>query len=160
MALKKFNEISLQKTELLLKTYTGENIAPVGVLKKCWVQRPATIGSACRQGQPFCVEGEGLAIQDTCMLRLVCQHITVHFTSYANCQRSSGNHVRQIPEDKLGTFKSAEAQLTLKDNAQAHFHKAWAVPHALRPKVEEELRRLQNEGSERGTPIVPLPKKD
>ena len=33
MALKKFNEISLQKTELLLKTYTGENIAPVGVLK-------------------------------------------------------------------------------------------------------------------------------
>ena len=26
------NEIPLQKTELLLKTYTGENITPVGVL--------------------------------------------------------------------------------------------------------------------------------
>ena len=31
--MKKFNEIPLQKTELLLKTYTGENITPVGVLK-------------------------------------------------------------------------------------------------------------------------------
>ena len=41
------------------------------------------------------------------------------------------------------------------------------MPYALRPKVEEELRRLQNEGiltkvewSEWGTPIVPIPKKD
>jgi len=48
-------------------------------------------------------------------------------------------------EDKLGTFKSAEAKLTLKEDAQAHFHKARAVPNALRLKVEEELRRLQNE---------------
>jgi len=41
------------------------------------------------------------------------------------------------------------------------------VPYALRRKVEEELRRLQNEGiltkvewSEWETPIVPVPKKD
>jgi len=70
-------------------------------------------------------------------------------------------------EDKLGKFKSARAKLTLKEDAQAHFHNARAVPYALRPKVEEELRRLQNEGiltkvewSEWGTPIVPIPKKD
>ena len=29
---KKFNEIPLQKTELFLKPYTGENITPVGIL--------------------------------------------------------------------------------------------------------------------------------
>ncbi|PFX30124.1 Uncharacterized protein K02A2.6 [Stylophora pistillata] len=70
-------------------------------------------------------------------------------------------------EDKLGTFKSAKAKLTLKEDSQAHFCKARAVPYALRPKVEEELRRLQNEGiltkvewSEWATPIVPVPKKD
>ena len=41
------------------------------------------------------------------------------------------------------------------------------MPYALKPKVEEELRRLQNEGiltkaewSEWATPIVPVPKKD
>ena len=31
--MKRFNELPLQKTDLLLKTYTGENITPVGVLK-------------------------------------------------------------------------------------------------------------------------------
>ena len=70
-------------------------------------------------------------------------------------------------EDQLGALKSARAKLTLNEDAQAHFHKARAVPCALRPKVEEELRRPQNEciltkveWSERGTPIVPVPKKD
>ena len=33
LCMKKFNEMSLQKTEWLLQTYTGENIAPVGILK-------------------------------------------------------------------------------------------------------------------------------
>ncbi|XP_022777528.1 uncharacterized protein LOC111318945 [Stylophora pistillata] len=70
-------------------------------------------------------------------------------------------------EDKLGTFKSAKAKLTLKEDIQAHFCKPGAVPYALRPKVEEELRRLQNEGivtkvqwSEWATPIGPVPKRD
>ena len=31
--MKKCNQIPLQQTELLLKTYTGENINPVGVLE-------------------------------------------------------------------------------------------------------------------------------
>ena len=35
-------------------------------------------------------------------------------------------------EDKLGTFKSAKARLTLKEDSQAHFCKARAVPYALR----------------------------
>ena len=69
-------------------------------------------------------------------------------------------------EDKLRAFKSAKAKLTLKEDVQAHFHKVRAVPYAMRPKVEEELRRLQNEGiltkfawSEWGTPIIPVPQK-
>lgn len=45
-------------------------------------------------------------------------------------------------EDKLGTFKSAKAKLPFKEDSQAHFCKASAVPCALRPTVEEELRRL------------------
>ena len=69
-------------------------------------------------------------------------------------------------ENKLGIFTSAKAKLTLKDDSQARFLKARPMPYALKPKVEEELRRLQNEGiltkvewSEWDTPIVPVPKK-
>ena len=70
-------------------------------------------------------------------------------------------------EDKLGTFTSAKAKLTLKEDCEARFLKARPIPYALKPKVNEELRRLQNEGtltkvewSEWATPIVPVPKKD
>ena len=49
-------------------------------------------------------------------------------------------------EDKLGTFTSAKAKLTLNEDSQALFLKARPMPYALKPKVEEELRRLQNEG--------------
>ena len=71
------------------------------------------------------------------------------------------------PKERLGTFTSAKAKLTLKDDSQARFLKARPMPYELKPKVEEELRRLQNEGiltkvewSEWATPIVPVPKKD
>ena len=64
-------------------------------------------------------------------------------------------------------LKSAKAKLTLKEDSQVRFCKARAVPYAVRPKVEEELRRLQNEGilvkvewKDWATPIVPVPKKD
>ena len=70
-------------------------------------------------------------------------------------------------ENRLGTFISAKAKLTLKDDSQGRFLKARPMPYALKPKVEEELRRLQNEGiftkvegSEWATPIVPVAKKD
>ena len=70
-------------------------------------------------------------------------------------------------ENKLGSFTSAKAKLTLKDDSQARFLKARPMPYALNLKVEEELRRLQNKGiltkvewSEWATPIVPVLKKD
>ena len=73
----------------------------------------------------------------------------------------------EVFEDKLGTFKSAKARITLKEGSQPQFRKARQVPYSLRPKVEEELKRLQSEGilskvewSDWATPIVPVPKQD
>lgn len=70
-------------------------------------------------------------------------------------------------EDKLGTFSSSNARLILKGDSQPRLLKARPMPYALKPKVEEELRRLQNEGiltkaewSKWATPTVPVPKKD
>ncbi|CAB4033713.1 Uncharacterized protein K02A2.6, partial [Paramuricea clavata] len=73
----------------------------------------------------------------------------------------------EVFEDKLGTFKSAKARITLKEGSQPQFRKARQVSYSLRPKVEEELKRLQSEGilskvewSDWATPIVPVPKQD
>ncbi|CAB4015412.1 Hypothetical predicted protein [Paramuricea clavata] len=73
----------------------------------------------------------------------------------------------EVFQDKLGTFKSAKARITLKEGSQPQFRRARQVPYSLRPKVEEELKRLQNEGilskvewSDWATPIVPVPKQD
>lgn len=49
-------------------------------------------------------------------------------------------------EDKLGTFSSANARLIIKGDSQPRLLKARPMPYALKPKVAEELRRLQNEG--------------
>ena len=69
-------------------------------------------------------------------------------------------------EDNLGTFTSAKAKLTLKEDSHARCLKARPMPYALKPKVEEEQWGLQNEGilnkmewSEWATPIVPVPTK-
>ena len=169
--MKKFNEIPLQKTELLLKTYTGENITPVGVLKanvEYKGQQPLLLDLYVVKGKGPVLMGREWLYKirlDWCAIK----SLNVSQVTLPAKERLDTilDKYSDVFEDKLGTFKSAKAKLTLKEDAQAHFHKAQAVPYALRPKVEEELRRLQNEGiltkvewSEWGTPIVPVPKKD
>lgn len=169
--MKKFNEIPLQKTELLLKTYTGENITPVGVLKanvEYKGQQPLLLDLYVVKGKGPVMMGRDWLYKirlDWCAIK----SLNVPQATLPAKERLDTilDKYSDVFEDKLGTFKSAKAKLTLKEDAQAHFHKARAVPYALRPKVEEELRRLQNESilmkvewSEWGTPIVPVPKKD
>ena len=49
-------------------------------------------------------------------------------------------------QNELSTSTSAKASVTLKYDSQARFLKARLMPYALKQKMEEELRRLQNEG--------------
>ncbi|CAG2256061.1 unnamed protein product [Mytilus edulis] len=68
---------------------------------------------------------------------------------------------------KLGRFMGIKAKLSLKDNSSPKYIKARTVPFSLRAKVEAELDRLEKEGtlnkvqhSEWATPIVPVLKKN
>ena len=63
-------------------------------------------------------------------------------------------------------LKGHKADLKV-ENCQPSFHKPRQVPYALRPKVEEELTRLEKDGilskveySEWATPIVPVVKRN
>lgn len=68
---------------------------------------------------------------------------------------------------EIGKLKGITATLTLEDNAQSKFCKARLVPYSLKPKVEEELQRLEKEGiikpvthSKWASPVVAVVKKN
>ena len=70
-------------------------------------------------------------------------------------------------EEDIGLLKTTKAKLDLKENIQPKFCKARQVPYALRPNIEAELTKLQNDGivtkvdwSEWATPVVPVIKKN
>ena len=65
----------------------------------------------------------------------------------------------------LGHMNTFDAKLHLKPNSQPKFVKARTVPFALKPAVERELERLEEEGiiekvthSEWASPVVAVPK--
>ena len=67
----------------------------------------------------------------------------------------------------VGTLKGDEADLKVEEGCQPSFHKPRHVPYALRPKVEAELTRLEEDGilskveySEWATPIAPVVKRN
>ena len=166
----KFNRLPLHKTGLSLKTYTGKNIMPVGVLKV-----PVDYQNQ-REVLDLCVvKNKGPVLMGIDWLRT----IRLDWCSIKSLQASLAtsspkerldvmlDKYSDVFENKLGTFTSAKAKLSVKDDSQARFLKARPMPYALKLKVEEELRRLQNEGiltkvewSELATLIVPVPKKD
>lgn len=72
---------------------------------------------------------------------------------------------KKVFEPGIGKLKDMRGKLTLQDGASPKFCKAREVAYSLRPRVEEELDRLQQAGvispvkfSDWATPIVPLPK--
>ncbi|CAB4019155.1 uncharacterized protein K02A2.6-like [Paramuricea clavata] len=175
MFLEKFRDKKLEKTTTVLKTYTGELIVPVG----CLTMQVEYLDQLCLL--PFHVvqtKGPVLMGRDWLhKLRLNWKTIKLLKASDPS-HRNPGTTTQgilknlldtyaEVFEDKLGTFKSAKARITLKEGSQPQFRKARQVPYSLRPKVEEKLKRLQSEGilskvewSDWATPIVPVPKQD
>ena len=167
----KFNDKPLHKTEQMLQTYTREGIVSLGVLK-------ANVENKSQQPlllDLYVVKNKGPVLMGRDWLyKIRLDWYAIKSLKAAQTPPIPNERLQtmlhkytKVFEDKLGTFKSAKARLTLKEDNQAHFCKARAVPYALRPKVKEELRRLQNKGiltkvewSDWATPIVPVPKKD
>ena len=67
----------------------------------------------------------------------------------------------------MGLVKGTSAKIQLKSGDQARFCKATSVLYALRPRLEQELERVERTGviepvefSEWAAPIVPIVKRD
>eukprot|EP00079_Xenopus_tropicalis_P035744 XP_017949515.1 PREDICTED: uncharacterized protein K02A2.6-like [Xenopus tropicalis] len=168
---KLFKDTPLQKTKLLLKTYTGQKIVPLRVLN-------AKVEYNNFKGQLdlYVVETGGPALWGREWLH----KIPIDWKSIKMLHSVSAENSKPVEQlkailaqasevfkDGMGTLKHIKANICLEENAQPKFHKARPVPYSIRPKVEAELDRLEQNGviskvswSDWGTPIVPIIKRD
>ena len=77
------------------------------------------------------------------------------------------NQYSEVFEKGLGTFTGPKAKIHVEVDAEPKFCKARSVPYAMKGKIEEELKRLQDEGtfesvqfSEWTAPNLPIMKPD
>ncbi|XP_062865163.1 uncharacterized protein K02A2.6-like [Trichomycterus rosablanca] len=168
-----FSKLPLEKTSVMLKTYTGEEVSPKGKLKV-----DVTHGNKTHQLELYVLKSGGPALLGREWLRKIqidwheikALSISPSLKS-PNC--SSEQRLTQILKDNAMTFekgigklKHIKAKIELDDNATPRFHKARPTPYALRKKIDTELQSLEASGilskvdwSDWATPIVPVIKK-
>ncbi|XP_049868122.1 uncharacterized protein K02A2.6-like [Pectinophora gossypiella] len=95
------------------------------------------------------------------------KEIPMNVQSTANIKRELMKRFPNVFAAGIGTFNKARISLETVTSARPVWRRARPVPHALRPRVDTELARLQREGiitpvdwSEWGTPVVPVLKKN
>jgi len=155
-----------------LRTYTGEEL---GVLGKTTVSVMYNNQSA---NLPITVvRGTGPSLMGRDWL----EHLNLDWKSIFRVDGSTNNTNRErdseleailckYPEvfkEGLGTLKGTKAKIHITQDAVPKYYKARPVPYALKEKIEQELDRLEKEGtiepvqfSEWAAPIVPIVKED
>ena len=149
----------LQKPNITLQTYTGESIEMVGSAK---VQVE-------HNGQmlvlPLIVtKGNGPNLLGRDWLQpLKLDWKTIFRMNTTRTLEGVLEQNSEVFKDGLGTLKGVTAKIYVDKDAQPRFHKPRTVPFAIRPKVEDELQRLQELGVIRpikfadwAAPIVPV----
>ena len=157
-----FPDKELQASNAFLRTYSKHKIRIVG---RCDVQVSSSIATATLP--LMVVSGDGTALLGRNWL----PHLKL---DWGQVKRVWGPEVEDMThkyaavfKEELGKVKGYKAKIHLKENASPHFCKPRPVPFAIKEKVEQELRRLQDEGiispvefSEWAAPIVPVIKTD
>ncbi|XP_054272605.1 uncharacterized protein K02A2.6-like [Macrosteles quadrilineatus] len=155
---------SIHKTKVELRTYTGEVFEPVGyVFVKCTYKNHNFIGKLYvinRNVDP--IFGRDW-IREVKLDWADIRSITSSYM-HADIDRLIENY-KDVFEQNIGVIPEVEGHIQLLEDAKPVYMKPRLVPYALRPKVEEELDRLEKIGiiskveqSDWGTPIVPVVK--
>lgn len=170
-----FPNLRLLKTNMRLKTYTGQTVNPTGKVKV-----DVTYKGATRQLMLYVLQKGGPPLLGREWLRKIqidWHSIKALRMSPANNNNNSDGATQRLSqllkahnkvfEQGIGTLKGIKAMIEVQENATAKFHKARPVPYAIRPKVEPELQCLVDSGvlsqverSDWATPIVPVIKRE
>ena len=174
MTSKDFEKVSKGKwqvkpTKVLLKTYTGERIKPLGE-----VDVDVRYDDKLYKKMTLYVV-ENTANSPALLGRDWLKHIQLNWKTI-NLLRAPVK-IRKLSEvlkkheelfkDELGTMKNYKASFQLKENVKPKFFKERPVVHAMKERVNKELKSLVKRGiltpvshSEWATPIVPVAKDD
>ncbi|KAI5729011.1 hypothetical protein M8J77_024174 [Diaphorina citri] len=161
-----FPDKRIFKTNLKLKTYTGEVFAPKGVAYVKVKHREDVFHAKLNVIQ---------AKVSTILGREWLREMKINWAE--DVKSVEGHKEPNSLEDLLAEFQELfsdaiecipnhQADFHMKEVVKPIFVKARSVPYALRPKVEDEIKRLEGlkiiertEHSEWGTPVVPVLKK-
>ena len=130
---------SLEKSSVILRTYTGENLLILGSIRVT-----ATCNNQTKTLPILVIKGNGPNLMGHDWLakfQLDWQNIfQLHSLSKIDKLLTK---FESIFKDELGTVKDIKVHIQLNPNSEPKFHKAHTVPMALRQKVEEELNHLE-----------------
>ena len=163
--LREFPEAVLVDSDVILTTYTTEEMPVIGMMK---VQ--VKLNERCSMLPLFVVKGKGPSLFGRNWLREIpIDWKAIHATKLKAQTTSVGavlDKYADVFKDELGTFKDITVKLEVKENSKPKFHKPRAVPYAIREPIEDDLDRLEKAGiiskvrySAWAAPIVPVPKK-
>jgi hypothetical protein len=153
---------TLKDTNIRLKTYSGKQIRPLGI-----VQVKVDLDGQSENLDLVVVKQERPTLMGRNWLKFLqlnWKEIKSVRLSKVSVQEVLEKH-KTVFEPGIGKLVDIKGKLSMQDGVQPKFYKAREVAYALRPRVEEELDRLQQEGvispvqfSNWATSIVPLPK--
>ena len=154
---------TITPTKVKLRTYTGELIPVLSVAT-------VTVNhhNQCKVLELLVAAGAGPSLIGRDWLHeLRLDWSTIHNVQSENKLQSLLQQYSTVFNDETGKFQGVEAKIVVDPAVPPKFCRACAVPHALKPKVEMELKRLQQTGiikpiehSDWAAPIVPVVKKD
>ena len=140
--------IPLEKTEVTLKTYSGESMTPEGIINV-----PIQYNHQIKALPLFVVNTAGPALFGRDWLHEFDLDWKVVKSITKNSKKDTQKKLKklldeysEIFQEEIGTFKSTKAKLPLKEGYHPKFCKARPVPYALKPKVDAELKHLESEG--------------
>ncbi|XP_048239798.1 uncharacterized protein LOC125373034 [Haliotis rufescens] len=162
----RFSDLNLNKTDVVLKTYTGQPVKPEGELGELDV-------IVEYQGQRedlelYVVDGPGPSLLGRSWLRKI-QLDWPSIKKLTAVPRETKGELQDILQahalvfrKELGTVKNVKAKIEVEDGVTPKFVKARPVSYSLCPKVDEEIDRLVREKiiepvdfSDWAMPIVP-----
>ncbi|XP_031422660.1 uncharacterized protein K02A2.6-like [Clupea harengus] len=161
---KALKHLPLKKSNILLKTYTGETVPVSGI-----VEVGVKLNKQTATLPLYIVQGNYPSLCGRAWLeKMRFDWSTIFMISKAEPGLTTVlEKYAEVFKDELGSMKNIMTKLDLKSGSKPRFMKARAVPYALRPKVEAELKSLVESGvlepvsvSEWATPIVPVIKKN